>query len=253
MITVMILFSFVSLFAGELSLLERLTKANEQKMRQENLEYFRNMKSGEEPVKFQYFLKKNPIYKKVFDIIQAEAVVFPIKNIEKISYGDSFGGERTFLGNRKHEGCDLMSKTNIRGEIPVFSMSDGILENKGWLTLGGWRLGIRTKEGVYFYYAHLDSYANQLEVGQEIKAGQFLGFMGDSGYGEEGTVGQFDVHLHLGIYIDESMIHQEGSSYGTGEISINPYWILKSLEIVWNGKLNLADVLQDGSGQIETH
>ena len=38
--------------------------------------------------------------------------------------------------------------------------------------------------------------------------------MGDSGYGEEGTVGRFDVHLHLGIY-----------SWDTGEeISVNPYF-----------------------------
>ena len=51
-------------------------------------------------------------------------------------------------------------------------------------------------------------------------AGQFLGFMGDSGYGEEGTVGQFPVHLHLGIYSFE-----EGK-----EISVNPYYVLLALE-----------------------
>ena len=45
--------------------------------------------------------------------------------------------------------------------------------------------------------------------------------MGDSGYGEEGTVGQFDVHLHFGIYINDN----DGN-----EISINPYHILKALE-----------------------
>lgn len=45
--------------------------------------------------------------------------------------------------------------------------------------------------------------------------------MGDSGYGEEGTVGQFDVHLHFGIYINDN---------NGNEISINPYHILKALE-----------------------
>ena len=55
-----------------------------------------------------------------------------------------------------------------------------------------------------------------------MKAGELLGFMGDSGYGEEeGTVGKFAVHLHLGIYIEDE----------TGEeISVNPYWVLKWLE-----------------------
>ena len=33
------------------------------------------------------------------------------------------------------------------------------------------------------------------------KAGDFLGFMGDSGYGQEGTKGKFPVHLHIGIYL----------------------------------------------------
>lgn len=46
--------------------------------------------------------------------------------------------------------------------------------------------------------------------------------MGDSGYGEEeGTVGKFAVHLHLGIYVND----ENGS-----EISVNPYWALKWLE-----------------------
>ena len=45
--------------------------------------------------------------------------------------------------------------------------------------------------------------------------------MGDSGYGPEGTTGQFAVHLHVGIYVDD----ETGS-----EISINPYWVLKWLE-----------------------
>ena len=75
------------------------------------------------------------------------------------------------------------------------------------------------RAGAYFYYAHLDSYAN-LKVGDQVKAGQLLGFMGDTGYGEAGTKGMFPVHLHLGIYI-----YPDGT-----EMSINPYAILKYAE-----------------------
>ena len=71
----------------------------------------------------------------------------------------------------------------------------------------------------YFYYAHLDSYA-ELEKGDPVKAGDLLGYMGDSGYGEEGTTGEFPVHLHLGIYLKE----------GTEEISVNPYPVLRYAE-----------------------
>ena len=52
-------------------------------------------------------------------------------------------------------------------------------------------------------------------------AGQLLGFMGDSGYGEEGTTGMFDVHLHVGIYFYDT----EGR-----EISMNPYFFLQELQ-----------------------
>ena len=61
------------------------------------------------------------------------------------------------------------------------------------------------------YYAHLSSYG-QVEIGDEVKAGDLLGYMGDSGYGKEGTTGQFPVHLHVGIYLQEN----------GKEISINP-------------------------------
>ena len=114
-----------------------------------------------------------------------------------------------------------MAGKNERGRYPVVSMSDGVVTNIGWLEKGGYRIGITSPNGVYFYYAHLESYASVKE-GDDIQAGELLGFMGDSGYGEEGTVGKFDVHLHLGIY-----------SWDTGEeISVNPYYVLLSL----NGK-----------------
>lgn len=136
-----------------------------------------------------------------------------------VYYEESWMTERTYGGKRGHEGTDIMAKKNERGLYPVVSITDGVVQNKGWLEKGGYRIGILSPSGGYFYYAHLDSYAN-LEEGDEVKAGDILGFMGDSGYGEEGTVGQFPVHLHLGIYI-----YPDGK-----EVSVNPYWILRYLE-----------------------
>ena len=54
-----------------------------------------------------------------------------------------------------------------------------------------------------------------------MKAGDFLGYMGDSGYiKEEGTTGNLPVHRHLGIY-----------RYPDGqEISVNPYVVLRYAE-----------------------
>ena len=46
--------------------------------------------------------------------------------------------------------------------------------------------------------------------------------MGDSGYGDTpGTVENFPVHLHVGIYINDA----DGN-----EVSVNPYWVLRALD-----------------------
>lgn len=138
---------------------------------------------------------------------------------DKISYVDSWMFERNYGGKRGHEGTDIMAEKNTPGYYPVVSMTDGVVTEKGWLEKGGWRIGITAPTGTYFYYAHLDSYA-ELEKGDPVKAGDLLGYMGDSGYGEEGTTGEFPVHLHLGIYLKE----------GTEEISVNPYPVLRYAE-----------------------
>lgn len=136
-----------------------------------------------------------------------------------ISYVNSWMAERNYNGKGVHEGTDVIATKNERGLYPIISMTDGTVTKKGWLEKGGYRIGITTDSGAYFYYAHLESYAD-LEVGDKVKAGDVLGFMGDSGYGPEGTVGKFVVHLHLGIYI-----------YPNGEeLSVNPYWVLRYIE-----------------------
>lgn len=137
-----------------------------------------------------------------------------------VGYDNSFGADRNFNGSYKHEGCDIMAERNVSGYYPIISVTDGVIENIGWLPKGGYRVGIRSNNGGYFYYAHLSSYTN-IKKGDSIKAGTLLGYMGDTGYGEEGTKGKFDVHLHFGIYI---------TTENYDELSVNPYYILKYLE-----------------------
>jgi murein DD-endopeptidase MepM/ murein hydrolase activator NlpD len=157
-------------------------------------------------------------------IILSDLKYFPVPKIESetedIAYSDTWFVKRSYGGNRRHEGTDLMDPKNTRGHFPIVSITDGVIENMGWLEQGGYRIGIRATSGGYFYYAHLSSYAPELAAGDEVIAGQLIGFMGDSGYGKEGTVGQFEVHLHVGIYVPTK----------TGDMSINPYWIMKILE-----------------------
>lgn len=164
-------------------------------------------------------------YRQAFAAALADGRKFPVLVSPPevmVSYEDSWGSARSYGGSRRHEGTDLMpaGSTKSRGVIAVVSASDGVIEKKGWLKLGGYRLGIRAPHGAYYYYAHLDHYADGIREGADVRAGQIIGYMGDTGYGEEGTQGRFAVHLHFGIYIT---VNQQ-------ETGINPYRILKKME-----------------------
>lgn len=135
-------------------------------------------------------------------------------------FEDGYGEGRSYGGSRSHEGIDIMPVSDQREKIPVQSVSDGVVEQLGWLELGGYRMGIRTEKGLYFYYAHLDSYAAGIRKGDKVQAGTLLGYMGDTGYGPEGTQGKFPVHLHFGIYYD-----RDGEEH-----TVNPYYLLRYLE-----------------------
>ena len=154
-----------------------------------------------------------------------ETFPIPARNDREISqeifYENTFGADRSYGGSRKHEGCDLFGKISQSGFYPVISMTSGSIEKIGWLPLGGYRVGIRAPHGGYFYYAHLSSYEKDFQIGEMVEAGQILGFMGNTGYGEEGTAGKFPVHLHLGIYINPRE---------SQELSANPYYALRAME-----------------------
>ena len=172
-------------------------------------------------------------YRDTMELIWEELTWFPVPESKSnssaaIAFENTWMAERNYGGRRSHEGCDLMPGIEEAGYYPIISMTDGTVEQVGWLEKGGWRIGIRSPHGNYYYYAHLDSYAKEWAAGDGIQAGEILGYMGDSGYGAEGTTGQFPVHLHLGIYVPLG---------ADQEMAVNPYWFLKYLE---NKKLSYS-------------
>lgn len=159
----------------------------------------------------------------VYEVFLADIVCFPVPDAANdpaatTAYEDTWMAERTYGGKRGHEGTDIMAGIDERGYYPIVSMTDGVVEKIGWLPQGGWRIGIRAPHGAYFYYAHLDSYAGDFKEGDKVEAGRLIGYMGDSGYGPEGTVGKFPVHLHLGVYLRANTDEER---------SVNPYRLLR--------------------------
>lgn len=156
---------------------------------------------------------------KIHHLISQDLECFPVPIAywNQISFQSDYGAYRT-SGN--HDGCDILHDSDVSGVIPIVSATDGVITNVGWLYLGGYRIGITSDNNVYYYYAHLDSYAKGLSVGKKVKSGELIGFMGSTGEGEEGTEGKFPVHLHFAIYAED----EKGN-----EMSVNPYRFLRKL------------------------
>ena len=65
-------------------------------------------------------------------IDEAELKYFPLADLKDTETGtvfswdfaDSWHTERTFGGNRSHEGCDIMTEKNLPGQYPVISISE---------------------------------------------------------------------------------------------------------------------------------
>ena len=136
--------------------------------------------------------------------------VFPLPAGSGYSCEDGFGDGRDFGGARTHEGVDII----VDEGTPVLSACNGTITKMGWLTLGGWRIGVEDAFGVYHYYAHLSAYAEGLEIGDTVRAGDVLGFVGSTGYGPVGTSDQMIPHLHFGVYVND--------------VAVNPYPYLRA-------------------------
>jgi Peptidase family M23 len=113
--------------------------------------------------------------------------VFPVAGAA--SFGDSYGAARSDVS--WHHGDDIFAPLGT----PVVAVADGTLNRVGWERLGGWRLWVRDRLANEFYYAHLSGYTRTALRGKRVKAGQVLGYVGDTG-DAFGT----PFHLHFEIH-----------------------------------------------------
>ncbi len=113
--------------------------------------------------------------------------VFPVYG--DASFGDTWGAPRATTG--RHLGTDIFAALGA----PILAAADGTVFSVGWNRVGGWRLWLRDRQGNQFYYAHLAAYTPLARDGAEVRAGQVLGFNGNSG-DAQGT----PFHLHFEIH-----------------------------------------------------
>lgn len=151
---------------------------------------------------------------------------FPLARGFGYSHYDDFGAGRSYGYKRKHLGHDMMGHIGT----PIIAIESGVVEALGWNQYGGWRIGIRSFDRKrYYYYAHLRQnypYAEGLEEGSIVTAGDVIGYMGHTGYSAKENVNNIEVtHLHWGLEI----IFDEERRASGNEIWIDVYALTQFL------------------------
>jgi len=129
----------------------------------------------------------------------------PVKNIKTRQLKDTWGASRSH--GRTHEGIDIMAPRGTK----VLSATEGLIADLRNNNLGGKVVWILGPGGTWHYYAHLDEHKRGLSVGDYVKKGDLIGYVGNTGNARHTAP-----HLHYGIYLE-----------GKGRGVVNPYPYLR--------------------------
>ena len=121
--------------------------------------------------------------------LTAGGYVFPVYGPS--SFGDTFGAFRGDVAGNWHHGDDIFAPLGA----PILACADGLVFSVGWNDVGGNRLWLRDSQGNEFYYAHLSAFTPLARNGMNVKAGEMLGFVGNTG-DAQGT----PTHLHFEVH-----------------------------------------------------
>jgi murein DD-endopeptidase MepM/ murein hydrolase activator NlpD len=125
--------------------------------------------------------------------------VFPV--VGTYSFTDTFGAYRADMPGG-HEGDDIFA---TYGSV-VVAVQDGTITGVSLTSIGGNNIHLTTSSGDYFYYAHLSRFATGLTQGQQVVAGQTIGYVGDTG-DAKGTPPHlhFEIHPNGGAAVDPTI------------------------------------------------
>lgn len=116
-------------------------------------------------------------------------IAMPFEDLAKKQIADTWQAPRGV--GRKHEGQDIFAPKGT----PILSATNGYVYKIGENNLGGQTVSVISSGGRVYYYAHLDSYAPGLKVGDRVTTRTVLGSVGTTG-NAQGT----PPHLHFGVY-----------------------------------------------------
>lgn len=114
---------------------------------------------------------------------------FPVAGVA--TFVDDWWNPRSALPFHMHQGTDIMAPMGT----PVRAPADGVLKrtNGG---LGGLSSYVTQPDGTYFYMTHLSAIVPTQVDGQQVKTGDIVGYVGNSGDAAGGPT-----HLHFEIHM----------------------------------------------------
>lgn len=152
-------------------------------------------------------------------VIQPEAqitridkpLIIPVAGIRADQLTDTFSDSRS--EGRTHDAIDIMAPA----ETPVLAAADGQIQKLWQSELGGTSIyQLSADQKMIFYYAHLARYADGLTEGKQVRQGDVIAYVGDTG-----NAGAGNYHLHFSIaVVSDPKRYWEGTN-------INPFPLLR--------------------------
>jgi peptidoglycan LD-endopeptidase LytH len=139
-------------------------------------------------------------------------MIIPVEGGRPSDLHDTFYAARS--GGRVHRAIDIMVPRGTR----VLAATNGEIVRIGRNRLGGKIIYQLSEDKKYvFYYAHLDHFSDGLRVGDYVRQGDVIAYVGNTG-----NAGPGNYHLHFSILIAGA----NPKKVWKGD-SINPYPLLR--------------------------
>lgn len=139
-----------------------------------------------------------------------QGLIIPVVGVRSDQLVDTFTASRA--EGRTHDAIDIIAPA----DTPVLAAADGTITKLWQSERGGTTIyQLSADQKMIFYYAHLARYADGLTEGKQVRQGEVLAYVGDTG-----NAGPGNYHLHFSIAIvSDPKRYWEGTN-------INPYPLL---------------------------
>jgi murein DD-endopeptidase MepM/ murein hydrolase activator NlpD len=125
------------------------------------------------------------------EYLRALRLMVPVAGTKPERLQNTFDGRRGNAGEREHLAIDIMAPKGT----PVVAATDGEILRVTSNTLGGKTVYATDRQRRFvYYYAHLDRYASGTKVGEHVKQGTVIGYVGTTGNAPKNAP-----HLHFQV------------------------------------------------------